>query len=365
MNWLQKICAKDQSIVFFFINNELVTMETGYHEVLLEKVFSVPKSISYVVKFAFPRGRVARFSDYDSTYVEISKELNDTGHRHQISRLLSPVDRPLWGIEEHYFIWSEEQIAEKIKELIYKQLVTVKEINNCSFLHEYLPKIIEAVNLQNKKPIFAQKIKLAERTLYHGTCTFNESEIRLFGLIPSAGQFVQEMYGQDYEELPEINFAADKEKLEVCLSAMERCIAFHLKKDAYQVTENDIRNYGLLAIFSGSPGSAKPEDTGWQHRNEGDNYFDLDQYPTVEPGDYFSEGLEKPNILLKGSALIRFLKKNRILESNQDARKTLINLAKTFHHNISIQQIIEKINSLPDVEINKYISFYKKELQKQ
>lgn len=160
MNWLQKISAKDQSIVFFFIKDKMISIEESYHEDLLERMFSVPNSISYIIKFAFPRGRIARFKDSDNTYVEISRELNDPGHRYQISELLTPMDRPLWGIETHYFVWSQEELAEKIKEMISQELASLEEINNCSFLREYLPKLIKTVN---SKSVFAQKIKLAEK----------------------------------------------------------------------------------------------------------------------------------------------------------------------------------------------------------
>lgn len=206
--------------------------------------------------------------------------------------------------------------------------------------------------------------KIATKTLYHGTCTFNKPDIEKIGLIPSAGQFSDEMYGDYYDKLPELNFAADKQQLQVCVNAMERCIAFHLKKESWQVNENDIRNYGLLAIFKGAPGSAKPEDTGWQHRNKDDDYFDLDSYPNVEPGDYFSEGIEKPDILLKGAKLIDFLKRNGLIRTQTDNKQYLINMVQKYHPQIPIKEVINKVNSLSDVEISKSIQFYRKELQK-
>jgi hypothetical protein len=146
-----------------------------------------------------------------------------------------------------------------------------------------------------------------EKTLYHGTVMDNEPTIRRYGLVGGwhgpIGSFVQDAYGDEYGEIEpteddEIIFATDKNKLGKAVNAIVHHISKKLNKNFHDVSDNDIRNHGLLVIIKDS--DLKPHDP--------DEF--QDNIPRgVEPGDYYDNSMNA-DILLKGSALIRFLIKN-------------------------------------------------------
>jgi len=156
---------------------------------------------------------------------------------------------------------------------------------------------------------------LQERTLYHGTVADNEDTIRAHGLVGGwhgpSGAFVDDAYGGEYTdddgnyvepgEEDEIVFAADKKSLEKAVGAMAFHIGRKLGKDMHDVTDNDIRNHGLLVIIRDS--DEKPYDPDApEHRYKSPPRG-------VEPGDYFGERMGA-DALLKGAALVRFLRNN-------------------------------------------------------
>lgn len=144
----------------------------------------------------------------------------------------------------------------------------------------------------------------SEKTLYHGTVIDNEPTIRQFGLVGgwhgSLGDFVQSAYGDEYNqptEDDEVIYATDKNNLNKAINAMVYHISKKLNKDFHDVSDNDIRNHGLLIIIKDS--ELKPHDPN--------NIYDRTPIG-LEPGDYHDSSMNA-DILLKGSSLIRFLKK--------------------------------------------------------
>lgn len=144
------------------------------------------------------------------------------------------------------------------------------------------------------------------KTLYHGTIIDNEPSIEKYdlqgGWHSPVGSFVSKYYDDDDYGPPteddEIVFLTDKSSLNKALNAMIHHIGQKLGKNWHDVTDVDIRNHGLLVISHDDIEQA--------------NDIDNKQYPRgVEPGDYFASSA-KVYKTIKGSALIRFLQKNRV-----------------------------------------------------
>lgn len=144
-----------------------------------------------------------------------------------------------------------------------------------------------------------------ERTLYHGTIVDNEPSIRQIGLFGQMGDFqtsagyMDKEYGPHSED-DEVVFMADKEKLGAAVTAMVHHISKKLGKDFHDVSDNDIRNHGLLCVMRDGEADRRPK------------YDDVrgEEYPRgAEPGDYYASSA-KPDYFLKGSALIRMLRRN-------------------------------------------------------
>jgi hypothetical protein len=153
---------------------------------------------------------------------------------------------------------------------------------------------------------------LNRKTLYHGTVIDNEPSIKKFGLVGGwhgpTGAFVDDAYGGEYtdddgnyiepEEEDQVVFATDKNELGKAVNAMVFHIGRKLGKDFHDVSDNDIRNHGLLVAIKDS--DLEPHDPDkWQ-----------DNVPRgAEPGDYYSREMGADS-LIKGSALIRLLRRN-------------------------------------------------------
>lgn len=152
---------------------------------------------------------------------------------------------------------------------------------------------------------------LSERTLYHGTLVDYEGTIRQYGLQGGwhgpLGSFVSqhydsEEYGEPTED-DEVVFATDKRELGKAVNAMVHHISQKLKKEFHDITDNDIRNYGLLVIIKDGSDSAaqySSNDRRWAGENPPRG---------AEEGDYFASSLGG-DVYLRGSGLIRFLKRN-------------------------------------------------------
>jgi len=170
------------------------------------------------------------------------------------------------------------------------------------------------------------------RTLYHGTVIDNKDEIRRFGLIPSVGGFVEEMYGTDVEDYldNELVFLADKKGLQKAYNAICNHVARKLNKTMWDVTEDDIKRHGLLVVLYEIEG----DDDNIRYRPEDDeNYYG--EYPlTVEPGDYYSEEVLGVDKLLFGMALVKFFRRYGIPDYTKNrniAMARLMNLALQYY----------------------------------
>jgi hypothetical protein len=163
-------------------------------------------------------------------------------------------------------------------------------------------------------------LKMALKTLYHGTCVENLGSIKQYGLLPQAGAFVSEMYGLDYaeEDLPELVFAADKSRLKAAVTAMYVAVARSLGKGVmgmHDLSPLDIRSHGAIVVVKGEPGGGEPPE-GWEHRPADREEYTWEMVNhtrnlhTVEPGDYYSEDQQPFSFVLTGPALIRFLYRN-------------------------------------------------------
>jgi hypothetical protein len=145
---------------------------------------------------------------------------------------------------------------------------------------------------------------IVENTLYHGTVVDNEPTIRQYGLVGgwhgTLGSFVKDAYGGEHEEPTEedeVVYAADKHSLKKAVNAMVHHIGKKLNKSFHDVSDNDIRNHGLLVIIKDN--DLKPHDPDEMH----------DRLPIgVEPGDYYDSSMAA-DLFLRGSSLLRFLRR--------------------------------------------------------
>lgn len=148
------------------------------------------------------------------------------------------------------------------------------------------------------------------KTLYHGTSKKNFDKSQSFdslflfggGLNDDSNSFVNTMYNdieEDERETP--LFAADKTDFDKSVNAMLFHIAKNKNISFRDVTENDIRNDGIIFVFYDTNDS-------W---NKYDPYSNTDYdstYKGLETNDYFKE-YDKPNGWYEGSKLLRILKR--------------------------------------------------------
>ncbi len=197
---------------------------------------------------------------------------------------------------------------------------------------------------------------IAERTLYHGTVIDNLDSIKNNNLQGSAGDFVRHAY-DDISDLPELVFAADKQKISSAVTAMVHHIGVKLKKDFHDVNDNDILNHGLIVVV-------KDGDSYSKRRGE-DDYED---HPaTVEPGDYYADQMDADGFL-RGRVLIRLLRRlgewprnwgERTPQSERIMRAELIKLSILKHPEKSKQEIINKVQSLSSQDLARFLNQYK------
>jgi RNA:NAD 2'-phosphotransferase (TPT1/KptA family) len=214
------------------------------------------------------------------------------------------------------------------------------------------------------------------RTLYHGTIIDHAQSIRSYGLLPSVGAFVEEMYGGE-GEVDELVFLADKKGIHSAFTAMVSQIGHKLGKSLHDVTDDDIKKYGLLAKIK------EVEDTSFNHRPEEDDPHSYEEYPsTVEPGDYYSDDAVSVDEVLTGAALMRVLKKHGLVPRRgwfgvkvpqNSLRGRLMSLAIQAweaQEGKRIPQhekdtVLAKIQSLPDKQLKEYLNTYEEMLEKK
>lgn len=188
-----------------------------------------------------------------------------------------------------------------------------------------------------------------EVTLYHGTIIDNEKSILSHGLMPDVGNFTKNAYGVtdgDYSNNDHAVYLTNKMDLEKATTAMVNSISHKLGKSNNEVTDEDIIQYGLLCVV-------EDPDNHLTQKTDDDN-----AHPRfAEPNDYYSRDVLKPNRILKGSALIRFLKIYHVwpitwslkklsnTEDNYLRGKLTANAIKR-HPEKSVEEIRNKVSSL-------------------
>jgi len=213
------------------------------------------------------------------------------------------------------------------------------------------------------------KLLLYEETLYHGTTIDAAKNIKKQGLIPVRGDFVSTAYGGEYDSdsdfednVPELVFAADKKNLSKAVSAATHHVGKKLNKDFHSVTDEDfIRYAAIIKINDG--------ESSFSRRPEGDeNYYGT--HPTsVEPGDYYSENYVGVDEILTGKVMIKVLKRYGLWPRDYGDTKSqeTINQKKDFlikYHlkspKLPKQDIISKVMSLTDKEVNRWYEKYRR-----
>lgn len=147
---------------------------------------------------------------------------------------------------------------------------------------------------------------LNEKTLYHGSTTYNLDSIVRNGLLPTIGDFVKTMYagsvdGDINDYLEEILYATDKRNLDKAKTAIIQQMAIKLNKNHREITNKDFENFGLLAVI-------KNGDDFFESESEKiKSYIDL---PIgVESDDYYTRNEIQPDYILTGKKLVKFFTK--------------------------------------------------------
>ena len=97
--------------------------------------------------------------------------------------------------------------------------------------------------------------KAQYKTLYHGTSINNYDSIKNIGLVPDTGNFVSDSYSGDYEaagvefDPVDVTYATDKTDLQKAVNAMQYAVMKMLNKQWGEITTNELKNYGMLAIM--------------------------------------------------------------------------------------------------------------------
>ena len=218
--------------------------------------------------------------------------------------------------------------------------------------------------------------KATYKTLYHGTSIDNYDSIKNIGLVPDTGNFVSDSYAGEYEaagvefDPAPLVYATDKEDLSKAVTAMEYAVTKMLGKEWHDITLNELKNYGMIVIIKQGADymEQRPhEEIGpwgdWQ--GETDN-----QYPAVEPGDYYSEDVQDGHILI-GNKMVEFLTKHGLWPPSQlgggieEKRKQLLTMAIRFHvkeqpdlKDQIIEQVKQKVMNLNDEEVGQQYKIY-------
>jgi len=205
------------------------------------------------------------------------------------------------------------------------------------------------------------------RTLYHGTIIDNRPSIEEFGLIPVLGDFVKDSYGCEYDDetLEGVVFAADKEGITAAVGAMAAHIGKKLGKWLTDVTEEDMRQHGMLVIIKDvdEPGQWDDPGESWTKAKPWEKMGMHDTYPSsVEPGDWFLTGEIGSTIdaILTGRKMMRFLRRMGGLKNMEtDKRRVLIKMAVAAHPDRSEDEIARTVAALPSSEVYLYYMGYR------
>lgn len=198
-------------------------------------------------------------------------------------------------------------------------------------------------------------VENAPKTLYHGTLKKHLPDIMRHGLQPGVGEFTKNAY-DEYEDagidLPELVFAAERQRIVTCVSAIYGAMA---AEGIEQTAENFYRHGAIVVIKDG--------EGIFTHRGEFDD--GMEDHPiTVEPGDYYEYGSVMPDFIFTGDRLRNFLRRNNVRADYQFAfdRKmaetNLIRLAIKQHPDQSKSAIRNKISALSDRDLKNWLEKY-------
>jgi len=213
--------------------------------------------------------------------------------------------------------------------------------------------------LKDEKDIkfFAKYGKLPElqinedsaKTLYHGTLKDNVKEIQRYGLEPKIGDFVRTSYDLDDDMAEEMYrslvFMADKNGAQKCLNAIVDHVGRKLGRR--QITDLEVINHGALLVFHKAS-----DDWGMSHRDEFDD--DMVDHPyTVEPGDYYTDRDQHPDIIMTGKKLLAFLRRNNLWPIEHGSvtpvvgyREKLIKLALSANPSKNREEVAQQVKEM-------------------
>jgi hypothetical protein len=145
------------------------------------------------------------------------------------------------------------------------------------------------------------------------------------GAWTSVGEFTSHAYDETIsngEDLSELLFAADKDSLGSCISAMGSWIAIAYPEvvaqydHSWQYGPEAIGMYGALCVFKlgEEDFERKPEFSTRWHPS--------DDYPQIEPGDYYRDAGLQVDYVLTGKKLVRFLMKHDSAWRKQAVERT-------------------------------------------
>lgn len=192
-----------------------------------------------------------------------------------------------------------------------------------------------------------------DRTLYHGTLVKFVPEIMEIGLVPSLGDFTRNAYAEYEEagiELPELVFAADREGVGRCYSA----ILGAMEQAGIEDTPENVFRYGAVVVL-------KDVESDFSHRESDEDEVHPD---TVEPGDYYRDYGIKPDFALTGNRLRNFFRRNGVFIdrfSNVDRRTyqaELIRRVLRQHPDRTKDEVIAKVKALSDAALKSWLRKY-------
>lgn len=191
------------------------------------------------------------------------------------------------------------------------------------------------------------------RTLYHGTLRKFLPSILATGLWPALGDFTRQAYAESEEagiDLDELVFAADKEGLRSCVSA----IIGALEQAGIKDTVDNFFRYGAIVVI-------REGGDRMEHR-EDDN--DEGHPQTVEPGNYYSHYRVQVDYALTGWRLRSFLRRHGEVVDRHggdlDRRTAMALLIRSMtRDNPDRQAVVQHVRSLSNREITNQLHRYR------
>jgi hypothetical protein len=241
--------------------------------------------------------------------------------------ILLPIERDKYGFKGNFEL-SPNQIMKDAYSGIMKfgklgkGELTPQEIYNLAFdtsMNVTGGSLLGSKIIKNAVPKNALSMGLYSDTsnrFLHGTLTDNISDIKKSGLIPGVGKNTKEAYGEYSDLLEDALYVSRPEDAERALSAIRNQVGIKLKKQASEVTDEDIVNNGALVV------TRSKKDTAIYEAGEGGETFSIsgeksyfDTNVSDEAGDIVSKDILPATGILKGNALKKFFEKQGLLSS--------------------------------------------------